>query len=100
MVKKVRKFNYQKDRKKEMRKKKAKKNPSVNSEQLKGFWDPKKTILQNYQNLGISADPNKSLVIPSTKSTMIPDEIMNIEQVFKIVNRSFTSCLLIIMKLN
>ncbi len=73
MVKKVRKFNYQKDRKKEMRKKKAKKNPAVNAGQLKPFWNSKKTILENYRNLGISADPNESLAIPKAKSFLIPE---------------------------
>jgi hypothetical protein len=80
MVKKVRKFNYQRDRKKDMRKKKAKKNPKVNAEQLKPFWDPKKTILENYRDLGLAADPNKTLEIPKAKTFLIP-ETMEIAKV-------------------
>jgi hypothetical protein len=92
MVKKIRKFNYQKNLKKEWKKKKAKKNPAVNADQLKPFWDSKKTILANYREMGIAADPNVTLEIPRTKALLNP-EVMNLVKVrnhlnlFKILNK-------------
>ena len=80
MVKKVRKFNYNKNLKKEWKKKKAKLHPEVNADNLKSFWDKKKSLLQNYQALGLAADPNISLAIPKAKSFLLP-EVMDIDEV-------------------
>ena len=85
MVKKVKKFNYQKDRRKDWKKKKAQKNPQINADQLKPFWDSKKSILANYRDLGIVADPNKNLEIPKTKNTLNP-EAMNLAKVCRFVS--------------
>ena len=83
MVKKVKKFNYSKNLKKAWQKKKAKKNPQVNTDQLKAFWDPKKTLLENYKCLGIAADPNKSLEIPKARQLQNP-EFMSIAEAKKL----------------
>ena len=80
MVKKSKKFNYQKDLKKKWKQMKDKKNPKVDADQLKSFWDRTKSIKQNYINMGISIDPNQSLAIPKTKTLMNP-EAMEIEKV-------------------
>ena len=87
MVKKAKKFNYQKDRKKDWKKLKAKKNPKVNSEQLKAFWNQNKTVAQNYMDLGLAMDPNMvtGMEIPKTKKRiqeqLMEPEIMEIEKV-------------------
>ena len=87
MVKKAKKFNYQKDRKKDWKKLKAKKNPKVNAEQLKNFWDQRKSIAQNYIDLGLAADPNTAsgMEIHKTKKRiqqqLLDPEIMDIEKV-------------------
>lgn len=59
---------------------KEKKNPKVNAEQLKGFWDPEKSIQANYRDLGLSYDPNVTIEIPKTK-TKLQVETMDIEEV-------------------
>lgn len=80
MVKKAKKFNYGKDLKKKWKQMKAKKNPKVNAEQLKEFWDPNKSIQANYMDLGLVADPNLALAIPKAKNLLNP-EVMEIEKV-------------------
>lgn len=85
MVKKVRKFNYNKNLKKEWKKKKAKENPQVNADSLKPFWDPKKSMIENYKSMGISVDPNKSLEIPRIKKLMNP-EYMSIKEAQESLN--------------
>ena len=80
MVKKAKKFNYGKNLKKKWKKMKDKKNPKVRAEELKEFWDPRKTLQQNYAELGLSSDLNTSLKIPKTKHMLIP-EVMQIEKV-------------------
>lgn len=82
MVKKVRKFNYKKDMKKEWKKAKAKKNPVVKAENLKEFWDTTKSIKKNYAELGLAADPNQALAIPKAKALLNP-EVMEIEKVIR-----------------
>ena len=68
---------------------KAKKNPKINTEALKGLWDTNKSIANNYMDLGLSIDPNKTLAIPKTKDKVNPQnnkqtpEIMDIEEVIK-----------------
>ncbi len=87
MVKKAKKFNYQKDRKKDWKRLKAKKNPKVNAEQLKNFWDQSKSIAQNYMDLGLASDPNTAsgMEIPKAKKRiqqqLMEPEIMEIEKV-------------------
>jgi len=34
---------------------------SIPNEDIKKLWDPKKTLLQNYQRLGIAGDPNAAV---------------------------------------
>jgi hypothetical protein len=80
MVKKVKKFNYKADLKKKWKKMKDKKNPKVNADRLKEFWDPNKSIQANYRDLGLSIDPNQTLGIPKTKNLLNP-EVMEIEKV-------------------
>ena len=80
MVKKTKKFTYGKNLKKKWKQMKTKKNPKVNAEQLKDFWDPKKSIQANYMDLGLSFDPNITLSIPKTKAKMNP-EMMDLEEV-------------------
>ena len=86
MVKKAKKFNYQKDRKKDWKKLKAKKNPKVNAEQLKNFWDQNKSIAANYMDLGLAYDPNLAagMEIPKTKKKLqkqlLEPEVMEIEK--------------------
>ena len=80
MVKKTKKFNYQKDLKKKWKKEKEKKNPKINTDKLKDFWDENKSVRFNYKELGLCIDPNQTLGIPKTKKLLNP-EIMNIEEV-------------------
>ena len=80
MVKKVKKFNYQKDLKKKWKKMKDKKNPKINTHKLEPFWDPNKSIQANYRDLGLSINPNQTLGIPKTKNLLNP-EVMEIEKV-------------------
>ncbi|CAF0796693.1 unnamed protein product [Brachionus calyciflorus] len=79
MVKKVRKFNYNKDLKKKWKKTKAKENPVVKTEHLKDFWNSKKSIKANYAEMGLCSDPNFTLGIPKTKNILNP-EFMEIEK--------------------
>lgn len=88
MVKKSRKFNYNKDLKKKWKQTKAKTNPEVKSEHLKEFWNTHKSIRANYAELGLSADPNISLAIPKAKNFLNP-EVMEISKV-KIKLKSFS----------
>jgi hypothetical protein len=81
MVKKTRKFNYQKDLKKKWKKEKEKKNPKVNTDRLKDFWNENKSVRFNYTELGLSMDPNQTLEIPKTKTRLLNPEIMKIEDV-------------------
>ena len=84
MVKKVKKFQHGKNLKRKWKQMKQKKNPKVNADVLKGYWDPKKTLAQNYMELGLSMNPNETLAIPKTKDKVNPDkeycEVMDIEE--------------------
>lgn len=80
MVKKVRKFNYKKDLKKQWKKEKEKKNPIIQTDQLKSIWNPKKSMKQNYADLGLSLDPNETFAIPRAKQLLNP-EVMSLEEV-------------------
>ena len=83
MVKKTKKFQHGKNLKRKWKQMKAKKNPKVNSEQLKEFWDSSKSLAKNYMDLGLSMDPNMTLSIPKTKDTKKPMncDVMDIEEV-------------------
>lgn len=80
MVKKVKRFNYQKNLKKAWKKLKEKKNPKVKNEDLKEFWDKTATMKSNYSKLGLSFDPNQTLEIPSAKILLNP-EVMELKEV-------------------
>ncbi|XP_062598220.1 uncharacterized protein LOC134259631 [Saccostrea cucullata] len=66
------KFNYDKNRRKEW--KKSKKLPSIECTQIKKAWDPKKSMRRNLEEMGISADPNQTIKIPKTKDFLMDDE--------------------------
>ncbi|KAK2173769.1 hypothetical protein NP493_850g01034 [Ridgeia piscesae] len=55
-------FNYNKNRRKEW--KKQKKLPKIGCKQMKDAWDERRTVEYNLQNMGLSADPNKTLAMP------------------------------------
>jgi hypothetical protein len=80
MVKKVKKFNYNKNLKKAWKKLKEKKNPKVKNEDLKEFWDQTATMKSNYSKLGLSFDPNQTIEIPSAKVLLNP-EVMDLKEV-------------------
>lgn len=80
MVKKVKKFNYKKNLKKAWKKLKEKENPQVKTDELKEFWNKNASMKDNYSNLGLSMDPNKTLEIPRAKVLLNP-EVMEIEEV-------------------
>jgi len=86
MVKKVKKFNYKTDLKKQWKKEKEKKNPVVKTDQLKSYWDPKRSMKQNYANLGLSLDPNETFAIPRAKQLLNP-EVMSLEEVINLIVR-------------
>ncbi|XP_061171604.1 uncharacterized protein LOC133181079 [Saccostrea echinata] len=66
------KFNYDKNRRKEW--KKSKKLPSIECAQIKKAWDPKKSMRRNLEEMGISADPNQTIKIPKTKDFLMDEE--------------------------
>jgi hypothetical protein len=80
MVKKAKKFNYQKDLKKAWRKKKDKKKAHVTDKHLKAAWDESKSVEANYIEMGLASDPNKTLRVPKAKTLMQP-EVMDIQKV-------------------
>ena len=80
MVKKVKKFNYKKDLKKEWKKKKEKLKPKVNTDGLGEFWDQSKSIEANYRELGLSIDPNRTLTIPKAKDVLSKQEFMSLDE--------------------
>jgi hypothetical protein len=86
MVKKVRKFNYKKDLKKQWKKEKEKKNPVIKTDQLKSFWNHKKSMKQNYANLGLSLDPNETFAIPRAKKLLNP-EVMSLEEAIHFIHK-------------
>jgi hypothetical protein len=91
MVKKVKRFTHGKNLKKKWKQLKAKSHPKVNSDVLRGFWDPKKSIAKNYMDLGLSYDPNLTLSIPKTMETQKhPEqlEVMNIEEAKALAKRN------------
>ncbi|XP_064601515.1 uncharacterized protein LOC135467653 [Liolophura sinensis] len=59
-------FNYNKDRRKTW--KKSKKLPSIPCKPIKRAWDESKSAVQNLLDMGLSADPNKSLSITKAKA--------------------------------
>jgi hypothetical protein len=83
MVKKVRKFNYQKNLKKAWKKLKEKEKPKVNAELIQEFWNRNESIQKNYTKLGLSLDPNETLGIPKAKVLLNPD-VMDIEEAKKL----------------
>ena len=95
MVKKHRKFNYNKNLKKAWKKEKAKRQPKISDDTLKSAWSLTKSIEGNYTDMGLTTDANKALRIPKTK-TLLKPEVMDIEQVdrsvivrFNILNNFF-----------
>ena len=84
MVKKTRKFNYNKNLKKAWRKEKAKKTPKITDATLKEAWSLTKSIEGNYSEMGLTTDANKSLRIPKTK-TLLKPEVMDIDQVISLI---------------
>uniref|UniRef100_A0A2C9LZA4 Nucleolar protein 16 n=1 Tax=Biomphalaria glabrata TaxID=6526 RepID=A0A2C9LZA4_BIOGL len=69
------KFNYNKDRKKNW--KKAKGMPVIKCKEIKNAWDEGKSLTQNLKEMGISADPNKTLKVPRSKAVKMG--MMNVE---------------------
>ncbi|CAH1783292.1 unnamed protein product [Owenia fusiformis] len=57
-------FDYDKNRRKAWLK--SKKLPTIGCHELKNAWDEKKSVKQNLREMGISADPNKSIKIMNT----------------------------------
>lgn len=62
------KFDYNKDRKKGW--KKAKGTPEIKCDEIKAAWDSTKSLKKNLAEMGISADPNKTLKLPKNKFKM------------------------------
>uniref|UniRef100_A0A0B7A1E4 Nucleolar protein 16 n=1 Tax=Arion vulgaris TaxID=1028688 RepID=A0A0B7A1E4_9EUPU len=60
------KFRYDEDRKKNW--KKARGMPTIKCAEIKKAWDETKSVKQNLQEMGISADPNATLKIPRSKA--------------------------------
>lgn len=91
-MKKVKKFQHGKNLKRKWKQMKQKKNPKVNADVLKGYWDPKKSLAQNYMDLGLSMDPNQTLAIPKTKDRMDPDmetcEVMDLEEAKELAKKN------------
>jgi hypothetical protein len=80
MVKKQRKFNYNKNLKKAWKKEKAKRQPKISDDTLKAAWNSTKSIEGNYSEMGLTTNANRALRIPKTK-TLLKPEVMDIEQV-------------------
>ncbi|WAR22551.1 NOP16-like protein [Mya arenaria] len=53
------------------------------NKEIKECWDDKKSVLNNLADMGLSADPNKTLHIKSTKELITPME-MDISEIKKI----------------
>lgn len=41
------------------------------SDEAKGAWQKHKTVTKNFHNMGLSADPNATLAIPTSKATRV-----------------------------
>ncbi|XP_005089624.1 nucleolar protein 16 [Aplysia californica] len=59
------KFDYNRDRKKNW--KKAKGTPTIKCDEIKAAWDETKSVKRNMRDMGLSADPNKTLRLPRVK---------------------------------
>ncbi|KAK7110184.1 nucleolar protein 16-like [Littorina saxatilis] len=66
-------YNYNTDRRKEWAK--SKKMPTIHCKQIRQAWDEKKSMLSNLQEMGLSANPNKSIHIPTAKELLGPKEM-------------------------
>lgn len=64
-----RKFNYDKNRKKQWLK--SKKMPTIECKQIKNAWDSTRSVKENMQQMGLATDPNKTLKIPKTKDSFV-----------------------------
>lgn len=62
------KFNYNKNRRRIRNK--QKKPPHIGCNPVKKAWDEQKSIVQNLKEMGLSADPNKSLRIATTRERL------------------------------
>jgi hypothetical protein len=61
-------FQYSKNRRKAWKKKK--KLPNIGCDEVKQSWDSRKSLQANLREMGLSADPNKSVRIPTAKEMM------------------------------
>ncbi|XP_060068250.1 uncharacterized protein LOC132548399 [Ylistrum balloti] len=64
-----RKFNYDKNRRKEWLK--SKKMPTIECKQVKNAWDSKRSVKENMLEMGLATDPNKTISIPKTKDSLV-----------------------------
>lgn len=74
-----RKFNYNKNRKREWKKKKTL--PKVKCEILENCWDHKLSHIVNLQKIGLSHDSNVTLRIPTTKELLLKKENVEMPKV-------------------
>ncbi|XP_067131400.1 nucleolar protein 16 [Centruroides vittatus] len=72
------KYNYNVNKKRLH--KKLLKLPDIECSQIRRAWDNKKSILNNMQEMGLSADPNKTLKVPSAKELLEPMELDNVKK--------------------
>jgi len=58
-------YDYNKDRKKT--RKKSKGGPVIKCKEIKAAWDDTKSVKRNLRDMGLSADPNKTVKLPKSK---------------------------------
>lgn len=78
-----RRFNYEKDRRREWRK--TKKTPTIHCETIKNNWDSKKSLKANLAQMGLAFDPNeasttkdKKLKVVQASKTHVVEELEEI----------------------
>lgn len=67
------KFQYGRNRRKEWKKSKQEKN--IDCAQLKAAWDDNKSVTRNLTDMGLSANPNVTLSIPTPKDYLGVDSV-------------------------
>lgn len=66
-------YNYSRNRKNEW--KKTKKLPDIKCKEIKESWDRRKSVAKNLAEMGLSANPNKTIHIKSSKELITPMDL-------------------------
>lgn len=67
------KYNYGTDRRKQW--KNSKKLPDIKCKEIKESWDKRKSVAKNLADMGLSANPNKTIHIKTAKELITPMDL-------------------------